>query len=99
MYVTNSRKTLMKIQQTSVVLDDSDEVVPSVRDHFDQEVFIEAVRVYPCLWNTSVASYKDQTKKKRAWQQIKAALGGVYSGMYCSFLYVFFFPLCVQTIL
>ena len=37
---------------------------------FDHENFIEEVKKYPCLWNTKLGSYKEQPKKKLAWQNI-----------------------------
>ena len=37
---------------------------------FETELFIEQVRAFPCLWNTSLSSYKDKTAKTNAWEGI-----------------------------
>ena len=37
---------------------------------FDTEVFIDLVRGEPCLWNTSLRSYKEQNKRRNAWNKI-----------------------------
>ena len=37
---------------------------------FYTEVFIDLVRDEPCLWNTSLRSYKEQNKRRNAWNKI-----------------------------
>lgn len=34
------------------------------------EQFIEAVKKYPCLWNTSLSTYKCSDVKDAAWEQV-----------------------------
>ena len=41
---------------------------------FNHEIFIEEVKKYPCLWNTRLNSYKEQPKKKLAWQNILVSM-------------------------
>ncbi|XP_057292354.1 uncharacterized protein LOC130615750 [Hydractinia symbiolongicarpus] len=45
----------------------------------DPEVLIELVRQYPCLWNTKLNVYRDQIKKKKAWEIISASLNGAFT--------------------
>ena len=54
-----------------------DQTTPS---SFSPEIFIELVRQYPCIWNVKLNVYKDNTKKKIAWAQIKDILGGFHTG-------------------
>ena len=64
-------------EDESVVVSDSEEVgeargrAPTVIE-FDTESFIENVRELPCLWNTSLASYKDRNNKLNAWKQLSS---------------------------
>ena len=39
---------------------------------FDPEIFIEELRQLPCLWNTSLSSYKDRNVKTNAWKKLEA---------------------------
>lgn len=34
------------------------------------EHFIETVRKYPCLWNTTAIEYRDQELKDAAWAEV-----------------------------
>ena len=36
-------------------------------NEIDQEMFIDLVKNYPCLWNTRLSSNKDYEKRKNAW--------------------------------
>ena len=36
------------------------------------EICIESVRELPCLWNTSLTSYKDRAIKLNAWKQLSS---------------------------
>lgn len=47
---------------------------------FDIETFIEEIRLQPCLWNFKLNAYKDQTKRKIAWNKIKVSIGGDVNG-------------------
>lgn len=38
------------------------------------ESLIEAVRAYPCLYNSKIADFKVQTKKENAWSTISESL-------------------------
>ena len=37
---------------------------------FDKEAFIEALRHYHCLWDTSSPSYKNRTIKSNCWKEL-----------------------------
>ena len=38
---------------------------------FDTEMFIQEIRQLPCIWNTSISSYKDRNVKANAWNTLK----------------------------
>ena len=44
----------------------------SATREFHTEIFIESVRELPCLWNTSLTSYKDRAIKLNAWKQLSS---------------------------
>ena len=50
--------------------EDIHEVIPQVETVFDKELFIEEIRPFGCLWNTSLPSYKDRTVKANAWKKL-----------------------------
>ena len=61
----------------SVVVSDAEEVHSCSADtgatrEFNTEVFIESVRELPCLWNTSLVSYRDRNIKANAWKQLSS---------------------------
>ena len=64
----------------SVVVSDTEEVqsiqscsvLTSSPREFDTEVFIESVREFPCLWNTSLVSYRERNIKANAWKQLSS---------------------------
>ena len=37
---------------------------------FSKELFLEAVRHFKCLWDTSERSYKERNTKANAWKQL-----------------------------
>jgi hypothetical protein len=39
------------------------------------EIFIDQVKEEPCLWNTALRVYKDQTKSKNTWPNIAVKIG------------------------
>ncbi|CAH0720605.1 unnamed protein product, partial [Brenthis ino] len=44
---------------------------PPARPHaMEMEHFIETVRKYPCLWNTTAIEYRDQELKDAAWTEV-----------------------------
>ena len=47
-----------------------------------EPILIEAVRKYPCLWNTSEAKNKNRTVKENAWtavaEEVNAESGKTY---------------------
>ena len=56
-------------------------------DNLNPELFIELVRQYPCIWNVRLNVYRDQSKKKVAWDEIKNVLDGNFTGR---FVYIVF---------
>ena len=42
----------------------------------DNEMLIEVVRSFPCLWNMSLREYKDGRIKENAWCKVAEKLGG-----------------------
>ena len=57
--------------------------------HIDNEMLIELVRSYPCIWNVKLNVHKDALKKDMAWNKIKESHGGNFAGEqnYLSLLY------------
>ena len=44
------------------------EFLPSAESgELDKELFLQALRGFACLWNTSDANYKNRTMKMNAW--------------------------------
>ena len=44
----------------------------------EDEKLIEAVKTYPCLWNTTAASYRDVKAKDMAWKQVATQVCSTY---------------------
>jgi len=42
---------------------------------FDHEEFIDRLKELPCLWNTSISSYKDRIVKLNAWRKLVELFG------------------------
>ena len=42
---------------------------------FDTGIFIEEIGQFPCLWNTSIAAYKDRNIKANAWNRPSLMFG------------------------
>ncbi|XP_065069816.1 uncharacterized protein LOC135694869 [Rhopilema esculentum] len=45
----------------------SDELPRTVTGEFDVEIFIEELKNFPCLWNTSLRSYHEKHTKQNSW--------------------------------
>ena len=45
-------------------------VLTSLVQEMDEEAFVEAMRSYPCLWQTSCKKYKDLRVKDNAWKEV-----------------------------
>ena len=43
------------------------EFVPQERTELDKEQFLQALRSFPCIWDTSDGNYKNRTMKLNAW--------------------------------
>ena len=43
----------------------------------DNEMLIEVVRSFPCLWNMSLREYKDERIKENMWCTVAEKLGGI----------------------
>ena len=52
------------------------DISDDVKKLFDMEIFIDMVKEEPCIWNTSLRSFREQPKKKLAWQKIAEVLLG-----------------------
>ena len=50
-----------------------------LQDQWTEEILVEEVRQFRCLWDTSCRAYKDGMKKQQAWREISAKFGA--SGM------------------
>ena len=50
--------------------EESEELTTEDQIEYDVEIFIEELQKLECLWNTSLASYKDRNCKINAWQQL-----------------------------
>ena len=48
-------------------------------DNLNSELFIELVRQYPCIWNVRLNVYRDQSKKKVAWDENKECTPNLHS--------------------
>ena len=42
---------------------------------FDKEIFIEAIRAHPCIWDVNSTTYKDRGTKQNAWDSIARIFG------------------------
>ena len=40
----------------------------------DEEKLIEAIRSFPCLWQESSKSYRDQRARENAWKEVAEAV-------------------------
>ena len=50
-----------------------------LQEQWTDEILVEEVRQFRCLWDTSCRAYKDGMKKQQAWREISAKFGA--SGM------------------
>lgn len=44
-------------------------------ENYDVESFIDAIRDYVCIWNTSLRSHHELTKRKSAWENLARKFG------------------------
>ena len=51
----------------------------------DEEVLIEAVRCFPCLWQVSCRKYKDLRAKENAWKEVAGKVS-LYAIVRCSLI-------------
>ena len=56
---------------------------------FDKEMFLQALREYKCLWDTSDPNYKNRNMKVNAWN----ALSSLFNQEGMSFFHFYSFPL------
>lgn len=60
---------------TATMEDDYSEELNSVEEKDNDELLINEVRSFRCLWDTKCRGYKDTPKKTQAWKQIAIKLG------------------------
>ena len=53
----------------------SDELPRTVTGEFDVEMFIEELKNFPCLWNTSLRSYHEKHTKQNSWMVLSDKFG------------------------
>lgn len=53
--------------QSQQLVDVGDQVVVQGNVELDKELFLQALRDFKCLWDTSDANYKNRTMKLNAW--------------------------------
>ena len=53
----------------------SDELPRTVTGEFDVEIFIEELKNFPCLWNTSLRSYHEKHTKQNSWMVLSEKFG------------------------
>ena len=41
----------------------------------NEELLVEEIRKYECIWNTRCRGYKDSTKKNNAWSELASLFG------------------------
>ena len=51
------------------------ETIKSSKKDYDVDMFINEMREYPCIWNTSLRSYHDQIIRKNAWDELSKKFG------------------------
>ena len=51
------------------------ETIKSTKKDYDVDMFINEMREYPCIWNTSLRSYHDQIIRKNAWDELSKKFG------------------------
>lgn len=65
---------MVEDQQNEYVVEEDIDFVPSmdaiVTMPYDVEIFNE-LRDFPCIWDTSCRSYRDQEMKKVAWEDLR----------------------------
>ena len=44
----------------------------SVKKFMDEEKLVEAVRSFPCLWQTTFKGYRDIKARENAWKEVAA---------------------------
>lgn len=50
--------------------EDQTENVAQETKEFDKEMFLQALRDFKCLWDTSDANYKNRTMKLNGWKSL-----------------------------
>ena len=51
------------------------ETIKSSKKDYDVDMFINEMREYSCIWNTSLRSYHDQIIRKSAWDELSKKFG------------------------
>lgn len=59
---------------------DVDSVTDEISNSYE-EMLIDSVRAFPCLWDLSVSAFHDHDAKQNAWLEVAAACG--HSSMLC----------------
>lgn len=47
-----------------------DDVPEEITDAWSDEIFVEEIKNYRCLWDTSSRAYKDSLKKQQSWKEL-----------------------------
>ena len=51
------------------------ETIKLNKKDYDVDIFINEMREYPCIWNTSLRSYHDQIIRKNVWDELRKKFG------------------------
>ena len=65
---------------TGILIDEDDPEEVDNTDAWSDEIFVEEIRNYRCLWDTSCQAYKDGSKKQQSWRELsqKYKQAGIY---------------------
>jgi len=65
---------------TGILIDEDDPEEVDNTDAWSDEIFVEEIRNYRCLWDTSCRAYKDGSKKQQSWRELsqKFKREGIY---------------------
>ena len=91
-YLVGSYNMLSKINKQQ---NQSSIVKVATSEEMNKELLIEHVRKYPCIWDMKSNDYKDNSKKRIAWQIIYDAFKKQHKGflfvIFLSFFYYYYY--------
>ena len=56
-------------------INENRQLLETIKSTKNVDMFINEMREYPCIWNTSLRSYHDQIIQKNAWDELSKKFG------------------------